>query len=225
VFTIWKGTAPGALHPVATLPPGQTGFWDTAAARTQSFWYAAGDPKSHGPEFSLAGAAAPAGILAGLVTTCSGLAPGGTFPANTQNFFAASRDRHVQFFGYFIMRPFDPTVREARIVWRDPKGAVFSEFSHTVTPHRVELPEGPTGQLLLAQAIGLREAIPQNGQMRVPLEPGIYTIEVFVDGAPVSLTVFYLRDEATKPAAPPAGGAEAPDGGLRKANLPSTGFP
>ena len=225
VFTIWKGTAPGVLQPVATLPPGQVGFWDTSAVRALAYWYAVGDAKSHGPELILPGSTAPVRLLAGLVTTCSGLTPGGTFPANTQNFFTASRDRHVQFFGYFLMRPFDPTVREARIVWRDPKGEVFSEYSHTITPKKVELPEGATGQILLAQAIGLQESVPQNGQLRVPTEPGVYTIEVFVDDVPASLTIFYMRQEASKPAAPQPGGAEAPAGGLRKANLPGAGFP
>ncbi|MEK7474927.1 MAG: hypothetical protein AAB152_04745 [Candidatus Coatesbacteria bacterium] len=219
-FTIWRGTVSGSLRTLASLPPGQGGFWDTSAARLQGYVYALGDSRSHGPELVLAGAPPPVRIMAGQVTTCSGLRRDAVYPADTQAFFTPSRDAFVEYFGYFLMRPFDPTVREARIVWRDPKGGVFAEYSHPITPRRVELPEGPVGQIVLPLSIGLRQVVAQNGQTRVPTEPGTYTVEAFVDDVPVSLTVWYLREEASKKAAPPTG-ASAPGGALEP-SLPGT---
>ena len=84
-------------------------------------------------------------------------------------------------------------------MWRGPDGQVFSEYSHSITPRRVDLPEGQAGQILLAQAIGLRDALPQNGQQRVPVEPGLYTVEALVDDVPVALTIFYLKEGAAAP--------------------------
>jgi hypothetical protein len=231
-FTIWRGTEPGKLRPLVTLPPGQAGFWDTTAARLQGYVYALGDSRSHGSELDLPGAPPPVRILAGQVTTCSGLRRDAVFPADTQVIFTPSRDAFVEFFGYFLMRPFDPTVREARLVWRDPKGAVFSDYTHQITPRRVELPEGPVGQIVLPLSVGLRQVVAQNGQTRVPTEPGTYTIEAFVDEVSVSLTVWYLREEGPKKAAPPAGAPAsggAPElslpGAVPRTPLPGTALP
>lgn len=198
-WTIWRGTEPGRLMPMITMPAGQTGFLDFSVARTGRYFYALGDPKAHGDPLEFPGAPGVTRILAGLVTTCSGLQKGGLFPADTQNWFFASRNAHVQYFGYYFLKPFDPGPREAKVVWRDPAGAVFSEYTHSVTPKRVDLADGPAGQILLAQAMGLREALPQNGQKRVPTQPGLYTIETFIENVPVALTVWYLREEGTSP--------------------------
>jgi len=225
-WTIWRGTASGALRPLTTLPPGQAGFWDTAVARTKAYAYALGDSRTHGLELEIAGAPPPVRIISGLVTTCSGLTPGMVYPGDSRNIFDPSRDRNVQFFGMFILRPFDPTVREVRIVWRDPKGDIFSQYSHPVTPRPADLPGERVGQLVLPQAIGLREVVSQNGQLRLPQEPGRHTVEVFVDEVPVSLTVFYLGEAASKKAPPPAAmPAGTPSGAVPRTPLPGTGLP
>lgn len=191
---VWRGTGPGSLSLLVQLPPGQGGFLDLAVERTAAYAYGLGDQQACSEWVQVPGQVQAAKILAGLVTTCSGLQQGGIFPANTQNYFSASRHAHVQYYGYFLLRPFDPAPREAKLVWRDPAGRVFSEYVHSITPKRVDLPAGPVGQILLAQAVGLRQVLSQNGQQRVPTRPGLYTIETFVDGVPVALTVFYLRD-------------------------------
>jgi hypothetical protein len=213
-FTLWRGTESGRLSALLTVPPGQSGFLDLAARRDTRYVYALGDARSHGDAVEFPAAPAGARILAGLVTTCSGLQKGGLFPADTQNWFFPSRNAHVQFYGYYLIRPFGDAPREAKLVWRDPAGAVLSEYTHPITPKRVDLPEGPAGQVLLAQAIGLREALPQNGQRRVPASAGLYTVEAFIDGVPVSVTVWYLRSEApaggTGRGAPPAAPAVRP---------------
>ncbi len=199
-FTLWRGTEPGRLGVLLTVPPGQSGFLDLAALRTTRYLYALGDRSSHGEVVEIPGmAAGTSRVLAGLVTTCSGLQRGGLFPADTQNWFTGSKNAHVQYFGYYFLKPFDPAPREAKLVWRDPAGAVFSEYTHPITPKRVDLPDGAAGQILLAQAIGLREALPQNGQRLVPTVPGLYTVETFVDGDPVAVTIWYLRPEKGAP--------------------------
>jgi len=212
-YEIWKGTASGAVLRMATLPGNQRGFLDLSAVRGQEYFYALGTGGKAGPVLCVPGRAGQVRILPALVTTCSALRPGGNFPANLQNYFQRSRDKDVQFFGYFLMKPFDPTPREMKLVWRDPKGQVFSEYSHSITPRRLELPDGPAGQILAPQAIGLREVVAQNGQLRVPEEPGLYTIELLVDDVPVSLSVFYLlKEEPARGDAPasPAGVPAAP---------------
>ncbi len=210
---ILRGTAPGRIETRATLPGGQSGFLDLAAMRTQEYWYVVETGDRRGAPLRVPGAAAPVRVLTGLVTTCSGLAPGGTFPANTQNYFYRSRNAHVQFYGYYFLRPYDPSPREVKLVWRDPKGEVFSEYSHQLAPRPVQIKGETVGQMLAPQAIGLREVVAQNGQKRLPEEPGMYTVEAFIDDIPVSLTVFYLKEEDAKgapvPAAPPAAPAES----------------
>jgi hypothetical protein len=181
---------------LAILPSGQAGFLDLSTQKAQSYVYALGDEQRHGPEIAMPAPRGSVRIVSGLVTTCSGLVPNRAFPADTLNYFYSSRHVHVQYYGYFLLIPFDPTPREAKLVWRGPDKQVFSEYSHSITPRQVDLPEGPVGQILLAQAIGLREALPQNGQQRVPTETGMYTVEAFVDGVPVALTIFYLKEEA-----------------------------
>ncbi len=158
--------------------------------------------------------AAPVRVLPALVTVCSGLAPGGTFPANTRNTFTAARDANVQFYGYYLLKPWNPAVRVARLVWRDPSGTVFSEYSHDITPRETALADGPAGNILLAQAIGLRTVVTQNGQVRVPDAPGLYTVEAFLDGVPISESVFYLQGSGTRPATPLAPGSD-PAGPVR----------
>lgn len=194
---IWRGTEPGSLHLLAQIPGGHAGFLDLGAAKDQEYWYALGDAKRPGQAIRV-GPREPARILAGLVTTCSGLTRGKTFPADTQNYFTASRDPHVQYFGYFILTPFDPEPRTARLVWRDPRGEVFSESEIQVTPKEVELPGGKAGQVLLAQPIGLRNVLSQNGQKRVPTEPGLHSIEAAVDGVTVGVSVFWIGREGDK---------------------------
>ncbi len=192
---VWRGTEPGRLSLLTRLPAGQTGFMDLGTKSGLGYSYALGDRREHGAEVRLP-AVKPIRVLAGLVTTCSGLTKGSSFPANTQNYFVASRDPHVQYYGYFLLRPFDPAPRTARLVWRDSAGLIFSEYTGKITPKEVDLPEGKAGQLLLAQAVGLRHSLPQNGQKRVPVEPGIYTVEAFIDNVPVALTVFFIKKQA-----------------------------
>lgn len=201
---IWRGTETGKLAMLATLPGGQRGFLDLGASRGQEYFYALGSGKRPGAELKVPGGGGPLHVLSGLVTTCSGLAPNSLFPANTQNYFSRSRDTHVQYYGYFLLVPYDGVPRDIRLVWKDPRGAVFSEYSRTINPKRVDMPDGPMGQVLLSMPVGLREAIEQNGQKSVPSEPGMYTVEAFIDDSPVALSVFYLRDEQQsqpKPAA------------------------
>jgi len=206
-FAVWRGTMAGRLAVLATLQPGQAGFMDMGAPGTGAVIYALGTGATPGPGITIGSVAGPVRILSSLVTTCSGLAPGGTFPANTQNYFYPSKHPHVQYFGYFLLQPWDPAPRTARLVWKDPAGAVFSEFSHAITPKRVDLPTGPVGQVLLPQAIGLREVLAQNGQQRLPAGTGLCTVEAFLDDIPVALTVFYLKEDP-KPGS--AGAASAP---------------
>jgi len=202
-FEIWRGTFSGGLSLVATLPPGTQGFVDIAAHRTQGYWYALGAGKKPGAALEVPGAPAAAHVLAGLVTTCSGLMPNSLFPANTQNYFFKGRSTHVQYFGYFLLKPYDPSPRDVRLVWKDPHGAVFAEISKSVNPKKLDMPEGPVGQVLLSTPVGLQAVVAQNGQKSVPDEPGTYTVEAFIDDVPVALTVFYLKEEASqaKPAA------------------------
>jgi len=195
-FAVWRGTAPGSLTILATLQRGQVGFMDMGVRRETPYVYALGTGAAPGTEFRVDGLAAPVRILAALVTTCSGLSPGGTYPADTQNYFYPGKDRHVQFFGYFFLEPWDPAVRTARLVWKDATGAVFSEYSHAITPKRVELAGGTVGQLLLPQAIGLKDTLPQNGQLRIPAGPGMCTVEAFLDDVPIAMSVFYLKEQA-----------------------------
>lgn len=195
---IWRGTESGKLSLVATLPGGQHGFLDLSAARRQEYFYALGSGKRPGAELNVPGGGGPVQVLAGLVTTCSGLAPNSMFPANTQNFFVRSRDNHVQYYGYFLVRPYVQSPHDIRLVWRDPHGAVFSEFSRTINPKRVEISGEAMGQILMSMPVGLREAVAENGQKSVPTEPGMYTVEAFVDDEPVALSVFYIREEQSQ---------------------------
>lgn len=195
---IWRGTEPGKLSVMAILPGGQKGFMDLSAEKGLPYTYGIGDEKAPFAEVALAGLGTGVRVLSGLVTTCSGLAPGGVFPANTQNYFSPARDSHVQFYGYYFLRPFDSAEREVRIVWKDPAGGVFCEYSHVVAPKKVDLAEGAVGQVLVPLAVGLREVIARNGQTGIPSAPGLYTIEVSIDGVPVSVTVFYIREEAPR---------------------------
>lgn len=191
VVGIWRGTAPGSLRLLAQVPAGQAGFLDLKAGREETYRYALGGTKEHGAAI-VVGGVAPVKVLAGLVTTCSGLTKGSPYPANTRNYFSPARDVHVQYYGYFLIRPFDGTPRSVRLVWRDPEGDVFSEYEGTVTPRRVDLAEGPAGGVLLAQAIGLKHSLPQNGQKRIPQGEGVCTVEALIDGVPAGLTVFHL---------------------------------
>jgi len=202
ISQIWRGTFPGGVVRMATIPGNQQGFLDLSAGRGQEYYYALGSGSQPGPLLHMPGRGGLVRIMAGLVTTCSGLAPGGVFPANNQNVFRKSQNPHVQFYGLYVMKPFDPTVREVRIVWKDPKGQVFSQYSHSITPRRIELPDGPAGQIVAPQAIGLQQVVAQNGQLRLPDEPGMHTVEVFVDDIPVSLAMFYIKEEPAQPKAP-----------------------
>jgi len=193
---IWKGTEPGKLSVLAILPGGQKGFIDLSAGKEFAYYYGLGDEKAPFADVSLPGPGKGVRILSGLVTTCSGLAPGGVFPANTQNYFSPARDTHVQFYGYYFLRPFDSKEREVRIVWKDPAGEVFCDYSHSVAPKKVDLPGEAVGQILAPLAVGLREVIGRNGQTRIPSASGLYTIETFVDDVSVSVSVFYIREEA-----------------------------
>lgn len=191
---VWRGTGPGSLRLLAQIPGGQAGFLDLSAARAREYWYALGDAKRPGRTISLPGRT-PVRVLAGLVTTCSGLTKGRVFPADTQNYFTATRNAHVQYFGYFFLTPFDASPRTARFVWRDPGGEVLSEYEHKITPREVDIPGGKAGQVLFSQAIGLQHALPQNGQKRVPTEPGLYSVEALLDGVSVGITVFWIGKE------------------------------
>lgn len=221
-FTLWRGTEPGRLSVLLTVPAGQSGFHDLAAHRAGRWCYALGDARSHGDALDFPGTAPAGGMLAGLVTTCSGLARGRWAPADTQNGFVASRNAHVQFFGSYFLAPFDDAPHATRVVWKDPAGAVFADLAGPVTAKRVELPAGPAGRLLISMAIGLREALPQSGQRRVPVAPGQYTIEAFIDGAPVSLTVWYLGGESAGTAGTSGGSPAAPG---RPAPAPNLALP
>jgi hypothetical protein len=202
VSQIWRGTYPGGVSRMATIPGNQPGFLDLSAVSGQEYYYALGAGSRPGPLLHIPGRGGAVKIMAGLVTTCSGLAPGGVFPANNQNVFLRSQNPHVQFYGLYVMKPFDPGVREVRIVWTDPKGRVFSRYSHSITPRRIELPDGPAGQIVAPQAIGLQQVVAQNGQESVPEEPGMYTVEVFIDDVPASLAIFYLKEEPAQQKAP-----------------------
>lgn len=202
VSQIWRGTYPGGVARMATIPGNQQGFLDLSAVRGQEYFYALGSGSRPGPLLKLPGRGGSASIMAGLVTTCSGLAPGGVFPANNQNVFQKSKNPHVQFYGLYVMRPYDPGVREVKIVWKDPRGQVFSQYSHSITPRRIELADGPAGQVVAPQAIGLQQIVAQNGQLRLPEEPGMHTVEVSIDDIPVSLAIFYIKEETVQPKVP-----------------------
>jgi hypothetical protein len=195
---IWRSSAAGAYTPLATLPPGQAGFVDLSARPESGYRYALGEPGSGAPEVEIPAppAGGPANVLAGLVTTCRGLAPGGTYPADTRNLFELGKDRVVQYFGYFVLKPWREGVRHGRLVWRAPDGRTLAEYAHSLSPRRLDLPDGPVGQIVLAMAFGLDRPVEQNGQREVPTEPGLYTIEAFLDGGAVGLTFFQLRAAA-----------------------------
>jgi len=187
---------------MATIPGNQQGFLDLSAARGQEYFYALGSGSRPGPLLNVPGRGGAFRIMAELVTTCSGLAPGGIYPANNQNVFQKSQNPHVQFYGLYVMKPYDAAVREVRIVWKNPKGVVFSQYSHPVTPRRIELSDGPAGQIVAPQAVGLQQIVTQNGQTSLPDDSGMHTVEVFVDETPVSLSIFYIKEEPAQPKAP-----------------------
>ena len=186
------------------LPAGQSGFLDLGAKRENSYTYGIGDERAIAERVTVPGAGPRGRILPSLVTTCSGLVQGRAFPGNTQNYFQLGRDAHVQYYAYFLVKPFDPSGREVKLVWRDPSGQVFSEYSHGVTPKKADFPDGEIGNVVITQAVGLKDALPQNGQTRVPDQPGLYTVEVFFDGEPAARTVFFLTQPAQS--AQPGGG-------------------
>jgi len=188
---VWRGTEPGSLAMLAMLPAGQSGFLDLGSQKNQGYAYALGDDSKPGPAIVIP-ASGKTSLFPSLVTTCSGLFKG-QYPADARNYFRTDKDSHVQFFGWYIVRPLVSESRQVRIVWRDSMGEVFSELAQDVVPQRVDMQKRePVGRIVVAQAIGLKEAFPQNGQLRVPSEPGLYSIEVTVDGVQVSLTIFFI---------------------------------
>jgi len=189
---VWRGEEGEEPRMFLNLPSGQAGFLDLGAKREKSYVYGIGSERVAAERVTVPGAGARGRILPSLVTTCSGLVQGRAFPGNTQNYFQIGKDVHVQYFGYFILKPYDPAEREVRLVWRDPDGKIFSEYSHGVTPRKADFPEGTLGHVVITQAIGLKEALPQNGQVRIPDKPGLYTVETFFDGEPAAQTVFFL---------------------------------
>jgi hypothetical protein len=193
---VWRGTEPGSLAMLAQLPSGQAGFLDLGAQKNQGYAYALGDDRKPGPPV-LFPAPGKTSLFPSLVTTCGGLFKG-KYPADARNYFQSAKDSHVQFFGMYLVRPFDSTSRQVKIVWRDPAGEVFSELEQGIVPQRVDMQKGePAGRIVVAQAVGLRESLPQNGQQRVPVNPGLYSIEVSIDDVPASITIFFVLPSAS----------------------------
>jgi hypothetical protein len=195
---VWRGTGPGSLAMLAILPAGQAGFLDLGVTRTQEYAYALGDERRHGPPLVIPGSSGKTELIPSLVTTCSGLFKG-KYPVDARNYFNLSKDGHVEFFGMYLVKPYDSNPRQVRIVWRDAEGEVFSELSQPIVPQKVDLQKRElVGRMVIAQAIGLKDALPQNGQKRTPTQAGLHSIEVFVDEAPVSRTVFFIMPEAAR---------------------------
>jgi hypothetical protein len=204
---VWRGEESGEPKVLAVLPAGQSGFLDLSARRDKAYTYGVGDERAPQEKAVLPAQGARARIVPSLVTTCSGLVQGRAFPGNTQNYFTLGRDPHVQYFGYFIVKPYEPGERVVRLVWRDPAGQVFSEYTHSVTPRKAEMPGEPVGNMVITQAIGLKDSLPQNGQVRVPDQPGVYTVETQFDGETAAQTVFFIMQSGSAPSAPGGGAA------------------
>jgi len=168
-------------------------------------------------------AGAPAGFIAGHITTCSAFVNG--YPADTTNWFFRSQHKVVQYWAYFLfpagkgdvtiknkeyhfVNPYEYYSGAGRFKdensyvfenrWVSPSGKTIAEkvftWNKNSTTNRVTVDGMSYIPYAFINYIGVTQMFKENGQERVPDETGLYHINLYINGELAAVTFFEMKD-------------------------------
>jgi hypothetical protein len=158
------------------------------------------------------------GALICHLTTCTKIL--NNYPADSVNYFFLNQHQEIWYYAYFLIRP-TTRIHTAVVEWFSPTGRKLArqeyEFRVGFTDKILTI-NGENYQWFMATSmLGMSQPNLDSHQMGLPRDVGLYTVHLQVDGQPVGITFFYVRepDKTVQPLQSPVpnntgGGAGAP---------------
>jgi hypothetical protein len=183
-------------------------FAASGAARADLEWITGGVPGSaSGADTSTVVQDGPSGgpvlgpagepdILMGHMTTCTRIV--GQYPADSVNFFYPKRHSQVSYFAYFLSKP-SSRIHTAVVECFSPTGMRIAryerEYKVSFVDNLLTIKEETYQWFLLDLSLGIEKILPEYGQTALPKILGLYSLHLSVDGRPIGVTFFYIKEE------------------------------
>jgi hypothetical protein len=147
------------------------------------------------------------------LTTCTEFK--NNYPLDPVNFFYKNKNKKICYFAYFLIKP-SSRIHTATVECYSPSNFLIAKFEKEYrvgfTDQTITIHDQTYQYFLLEMTMGMDHMNAEYGQTGLPMDTGLYTLHLMVDGQLVGITFFNILNEPVKIPSPiPNAGAANAD--------------